>query len=123
MAGHAIQAKVHSHRQGGCIGLATHPTYYMRAVIELQTKREHLQTNREHLQTNREHLQTRREHKQTMGEETSRVFIIIIICYMFLFENSTTLVTDTKCPAKGSGPSFLNTQIYQNSKFFALPAG
>ena len=70
------------------------------------------------------------EGRQTETEKEGRQQIIgkehhlhLLDYFMCLIENLSRKVTDIKCPAKVSGPSFFNTKIYQKSKFFALPAG
>ena len=66
-------------------------------------------------------IETEKEgREQIIGKEHH---LHLIDYFMCLIENLSRKVTDTKCPAKGSGPSFINIQIYQKSKIFALPAG
>ena len=66
-------------------------------------------------------IETEKEgRQQIIGKEHHLPLIDYFMC---LIENLSRKVTDTKCPAKGSGPSFINIQIYQKSKIFALPAG
>ena len=70
-------------------------------------------------------IETEKEgREQTFGKEHHLHLIDYLMC---LIDNLSIYisrkVTDTKCPAKGSGPSFINIQIYQKSKIFALPAG
>ena len=93
-------------------------TTYTQPTINLAEKRKDNQKNRGE------------EGRQTETEKEGRQQIIgkehhlhLIDYFMCLIENLTRKVTDTKCPAKGSGPSFFNIQIYQKSKIFALPAG
>ena len=73
----------------------------------------------------RRQIETEKEgREQTFGKEHHLHLIDYLMC---LIDNLSIYisrkVTDTKCPAKGSGPSFINIQIYQKSKIFALPAG
>ena len=70
-------------------------------------------------------IETEKEgREQIIGKEHH---LHLIDYFMCLIDNLSIYlsrkVTDTKCPAKGSGPSFINIQIYQKSKIFALPAG
>ena len=70
-------------------------------------------------------IETEKEgREQTFGKEHHLHLIDYLMCLIdSLSIYISRKVTDTKCPAKGSGPSFINIQIYQKSKIFALPAG
>ena len=69
----------------------------------------------------RRQIETEKEgRQQIIGQEHH---LHLLDYFMCLIANLSRKVTDIKCPAKVSGPSFFNTKIYQKSKFFALPAG
>ena len=93
-------------------------TTYTQPTINLAEKRKDNLKNRG---AEGRQIETEKEgRQQIIGQEHH---LHLLDYFMCLIENLSRKVTDIKCPAKVSGPSFFNTKIYQKSKFFALPAG